>query len=514
MWRQFRSSASPPLINERMLAIDPALGNLSTLAPNVEWMNGLQFYLRRDLPIAHGHVIHIDSEWALTSVSQVQFWRSMSPDQFGDSDVRGVLSVDISNWEAPGSNGRSAMQCSREEVMREVWAQLKRSINIDRELLRDEDLHSWFLDPDIQPSGNGSGLLTNAEPLLVNLVNTWALRPDATTRIPNLFLASDYVRTYTDLATMEGANEAARRAVNGLLDATGFVGPRCGVWPLHQPEILVPLQQHDAARYAAGLPWDDRLTRIAVEAVERASPLLAQVTPLLERVAPYVSPVVAKIESRDLSTKELAAVSQPHMAGAAANARRILPSMQSVAAGDLAGPTDFLERLGWYREMLDGTLAASVPTLEPQRHLYALVKDFLEPSGQRLAAGAMHRNHARLGRPCRRCAFVGRRHRNAAQRLSRARRHRGRQRIATWCRHHASPCRGAHCGQHRRRHERVGHASFPPECGQLWTRRWRCASSTKSITCSSNVWKGRPSSWDGFGTMISRSSRKTICGSC
>jgi uncharacterized protein with NAD-binding domain and iron-sulfur cluster len=43
--------------------------------------------------------------------------------------------------------------------------------------------------------------------------------------IPNLFLASDYVRTHTDLATMEGANEAARRAVNGLLDAAQFDGP-------------------------------------------------------------------------------------------------------------------------------------------------------------------------------------------------------------------------------------------------------------------------------------------------
>jgi geranylgeranyl pyrophosphate synthase/uncharacterized protein with NAD-binding domain and iron-sulfur cluster len=372
-----------PLINERMLAIDPTLGSLSTLAPNVEWMNGLQFYLRRDLPIAHGHVIHIDSEWALTSVSQIQFWRSMSSDQFGDSDVRGVLSVDISNWDAPGSDGRSAMQCSREEVMREVWAQLKRSVNIDREVLRDEDLHSWYLDPDIQPSGNGSGLLTNAEPLLVNLVNTWALRPDATTRIPNLFLASDYVRTYTDLATMEGANEAARRAVNGLLDATGFVGPRCGVWPLHQPEILVPLQRHDAARYAAGLPWDDRLTRIAVEAVDRASPLLAQVTPLLERVAPYVSPVVAKIESPDFSAKELAAVSSAAQGGTGGTQGDVTNDAVGMAA-DLAGPTDFLERLGWYREMLDGTLAASVPTLEPQRYLYALVKDFLERAGKGL----------------------------------------------------------------------------------------------------------------------------------
>ena len=49
----------------------------------------------------------------------------------------------------------------------------------------------------------------------MNTKGSWADRPDATTRIPNLMLAADYVRTYTDLATMEGANEAARRAVNG-----------------------------------------------------------------------------------------------------------------------------------------------------------------------------------------------------------------------------------------------------------------------------------------------------------
>ena len=219
-----------PLLNDRMLIADPKLANLGTLAANVEWMNGVQFYLRCDLPIAHGHVIHIDTEWALTSVSQIQFWRSMSPDQFGDSDVRGVLSVDVSNWGDPGSNGRPAMQCSREEVVREVWRQLKRSLNIDRELLRDADLHSWFLDPDIQRDAADPGQLKNAEPLLVNLVDTWKLRPDAVTAIPNLFLASDYVRTDTDLATMEGANEAARRAVNGLLDVVNFAGraARCG----------------------------------------------------------------------------------------------------------------------------------------------------------------------------------------------------------------------------------------------------------------------------------------------
>jgi hypothetical protein len=72
----------------------------------------------------------------------------------------------------------------------------------------------------------------------VNTKGSWTDRPDATTRIPNLFLAADYVRTYTDLATMEGANEAARRAVNGILDATHSNARRCDVWPLREPPAL------------------------------------------------------------------------------------------------------------------------------------------------------------------------------------------------------------------------------------------------------------------------------------
>ena len=120
-------------------------------------------------------------------------------------------------------------------------------------------------------------------------IDTWALRPEATTAIPNLFLASDYVRTHTDLATMEGANEAARRAVNGLLDAVKFDGARCDIWPLHEPEILAPWRLHDAARYEAGLPWDDSLMQVAAHAIRGASPLLEQARPLLEQVAPFVN---------------------------------------------------------------------------------------------------------------------------------------------------------------------------------------------------------------------------------
>ena len=42
-------------------------------------MNGIMFYLDRDVPLVHGHAIYIDSEWALTSISQAQFWRERRP---------------------------------------------------------------------------------------------------------------------------------------------------------------------------------------------------------------------------------------------------------------------------------------------------------------------------------------------------------------------------------------------------------------------------------------------------
>ena len=71
-----------PLVSAGMLAADPTLANLRALAANVEWMNGVQFYLRRNLPTTHGHVIHIDTEWALTSISQLQFWHDVPPEFF------------------------------------------------------------------------------------------------------------------------------------------------------------------------------------------------------------------------------------------------------------------------------------------------------------------------------------------------------------------------------------------------------------------------------------------------
>ena len=282
------------------------------------------------------------------------------------------------------------MRCSREEVVRETWNQLKRSLNdAGDEVLRDEDLHSWFLSANIENDPARPGWLRNSEPLLVNHVDTWALRPEATTAIPNLFLASDYVRTHTDLATMEAANEAARRAVNGLLDAVKFDGSRCELWPLHEPEILLPWRLHDAARYQAGLPWDASLAQVAAHALRGGSPLLEQARPLLELVSPFTHAVADTLDPRADDVSVLDVVDPTTMG------RRLVdvPTLQDVlikvadtvpAAGEIVGPAGFLDRLVWYRDMIADMLAGGVPTWEPQRHLYGLVRNFIDRSGKGL----------------------------------------------------------------------------------------------------------------------------------
>jgi uncharacterized protein with NAD-binding domain and iron-sulfur cluster len=264
------------LLSQDLLKCDASLVNLNELTGYVEWMNGVQYYLTEDLSVAKGHAIYIDSPWALTSVSQAQFWKDFDLTKYGDGSVKGILSVDISDWDVKGLNDKEARNCTRQEIALETWAQLKRSLNVDSEVLRDDHLHSWFLDPDIEDPDPGDDLSTqrldiNTEPLLVNYVDTWRLRPEALTRIPNFFLASDYVRTFTDLATMEAANEAARRAVNGIIRAAGADVDPCEVWNLHELEVFLPFRAYDRVRYRKGLPWDGQAMDFARSALNLAT---------------------------------------------------------------------------------------------------------------------------------------------------------------------------------------------------------------------------------------------------
>jgi uncharacterized protein with NAD-binding domain and iron-sulfur cluster len=231
------------LASPALRAAEPRLNGLDRLV--TRWMNGVLFYLDKDLPLVNGHAIYVDSEWALTSISQKQFWPGVDLSRRGDGRTRGILSVDVSEWQRPGRRtGKVAQLCTTEEIFEEVWGQLTDHLDDELDGVAVVDR---FLDPAIVFPNPTSA--ANLEPLLVNTAGSWADRPDAGTRIANLFLASDYVRTHTDLATMEAANEAARRAVNGILDATGWSGRRCEVWKLREPAVFAGARALDRVRW-------------------------------------------------------------------------------------------------------------------------------------------------------------------------------------------------------------------------------------------------------------------------
>ena len=271
-----------PLINQDMLNLDSTLGYIKQLAPSVSWMNGIQFYLNTEVNINPGHVIFSDSEWAITCISQVQFWKGRNIAEYGNGKVRSILSVDISDWFNKGINGKCASSCTRDEVMNEVWAEMEKSLNTNGTKMIDKSMIiDWYLDRDIvAPVDTHLNIANpheedfNKEPLLVNRVSTWDLRPDAHTEIPNLFLSGDYVRTFTDLATMEGANESARRAVNCIIQSSNSNAPLCKVWNLHEPLVLAPFKWKDESRYNKGLPWSPKLPLFARIIITLMKPIL------------------------------------------------------------------------------------------------------------------------------------------------------------------------------------------------------------------------------------------------
>ncbi len=239
------------LTNDAMVAAEPSLSRIEQLTS--DWMIGIQFFLKRDVQLASGHIVFVDAPWALTAISQAQFWSGTDMAEFGDGTVRGVLSVVISNWHAAGDvNGKAAKDCTPEEIKEEVWREVKDHLNdMGEVLLSDDDLVDWYLADSVRFTEDGA---VNDEPLLINTVDSWSNRPEAVTGIPNFFLASDYVRTNTDLATMEAANEAARRAVNGVLDADRSTMHRCRIWDLVEPWWFKPMIALDRWRFDRGKP--------------------------------------------------------------------------------------------------------------------------------------------------------------------------------------------------------------------------------------------------------------------
>jgi uncharacterized protein with NAD-binding domain and iron-sulfur cluster len=226
------------------------LANVALL--RTEWMNGLMFFLKKRVDVTKGHVNYVDSGWAITSISEEQFWKK-SLTSYGDGTVKECLSAIISDWTTPGNfNRKSARDCTPQEIAKEAWTQIKAHLNDTDKVLEDALLHSWFLDPAIIDSGTPN--VRNDEPLFIQDPGSWARRPEAVTGIDNLFLAGEWIKTDQNVTTMEGANEGGRYAANGVLQAAGYGGPMVKIVELFQAPWWAPFKAADRARYRAKLP--------------------------------------------------------------------------------------------------------------------------------------------------------------------------------------------------------------------------------------------------------------------
>jgi hypothetical protein len=234
-----------------LLADDAGLARVFNL--ETRWMNGIVLGLRDEIrpPMPKGHILCVDSPWALTLVDQTRIWSEEYVDRVRER-WKTLLSVDISDWDSPGLGGLPAKSMPRRDLVADLWKQLRQHVP----LLPEDPPDDYCLDFDIKyPKCRGDAIArerTDDEPLLVNTPGSWANRPDAKTAIPNLFIAGDFVRTHTNFASMEAANESARRAVNELLSTAGGAGgtDECMVEDLQDPNVLWLKLPMDIARLA------------------------------------------------------------------------------------------------------------------------------------------------------------------------------------------------------------------------------------------------------------------------
>jgi uncharacterized protein with NAD-binding domain and iron-sulfur cluster len=224
------------------------------------WMSGIVYHLQDRVELPRGHLLCLESEWALTVIEQSQVWTERGRDT---SPWKAVVSVNISDWESPSSHALPAHLEDLDAVAAETWRQIQQhvpaldGVEAGRDFVSDTAIN----DPTALAIAKGTPLpegaartgpvkyenlaLTNDEKLLVNTTGSWDDRPTARTVFDNLVLAGDYVRTTTDFASMEAADEAARRAVNVILERDGS-DARCDVAPdlevpseLRRPTLLV-----------------------------------------------------------------------------------------------------------------------------------------------------------------------------------------------------------------------------------------------------------------------------------
>jgi len=235
----------------------PSISHLQDL--ETRWMCGAQFYLSNKTNMGvFGHVGFWDSPYALTGVSELQLWPGYDIQSRGPGNVKSVVSIILSDFTAPGLPSPTqpvpfAAQDakSKDELQKQVWWQMVKHQGTEFLAPDQSNLIAYHIDDNL--SWNENGITGNYAPLFVTTPNSLQNRPHSLTEVPNFILGGDYVRTTTDVALMEGANESGRRAAIGVLQSVGRTD---------FPELL----------QGNGLPWETAPLRLLDEMLYAVNP--------------------------------------------------------------------------------------------------------------------------------------------------------------------------------------------------------------------------------------------------
>ena len=238
-------------LHDNVYEADPELGNMHLL--EAQPMAALHLRVRKALPdLPRAHVFFHGSHYALSFIDNTPHWNT--------SNGVHELSFISSNYSPLHGVSREG---AKDLLLKEIGEYLP---------ITPADVESWELNPNTDV------------PLFINTIGAWSNRPRAKTKIPNLYLAGDYVRNAIDLACMEGAVSAAREASAEILRDHGETGPLPVVHvPPEWPRVILVLARILMVPFVA-------VARVIAWLEERFSPhrpyaseVRRQATPSLQR---------------------------------------------------------------------------------------------------------------------------------------------------------------------------------------------------------------------------------------
>jgi hypothetical protein len=195
-----------PLIDDRLYALDPALSQLRYLRTRA--MAAFNIYFKRRIPnMPKGHVNLMDSKFGISFIDVSQIWKGY------DVTVLNLIASDFT-----GLEGLSPDAAMVQLIM---------------------DLRRYFPDLSTDDIAKIDFQNHHAEPLFMNNVGGWAFRPEASTNVPNLYLAGDYCRSHIDLVSMEGAISTGLLAAEAVRKDEGLPDPVEILMPPTYPDWLI-----------------------------------------------------------------------------------------------------------------------------------------------------------------------------------------------------------------------------------------------------------------------------------